>query len=1086
MDETYTSIPGPPGLPFVGNITDIDPNNSLRSFKALAEKYGEIYRLNIPGQNLIVLSTHRLVDETCDEKRFIKQPSNVLVEIRNGVHDGLFTAKLDEPNWGIAHRVLMPAFGPMSIRTMFDEMHDVCSQLVLKWARHGPNKKIMLTDDFTRLTLDTIALCSMGFRFNSFYTDQMHPFVDAMADFLTECGRRTQRVPLPSVFYRGDDRKFQHNIGVMRQTAEAVLHERTSDPSNERKDLLAAMLKGRDPKTGQQMSDGSIIDNLITFLVAGHETTSGMLSYATYQLLKHPEEYKKVQQEVDNVIGKGPITVQHMQKLPYVTAVLRETLRLNSPIAMFSVNPIDDTVLAGKYLVHKGDIIINLISNSHLDPEVFDEPYEFRPERMLDGNFEKLPKNAWKPFGNGIRACIGRPFAWQEAILAMAMIFQNFDLVLDDPDYKLEHKQTLTIKPKGLYARATLRDDLDPAKLKRRLEGTEPGATTIKSESRKGADAESFNIHNSGHESLNMNVTILYGSNSGTCESMAQSLARDAPAHGFKVSRLDCMDSATQKLPIGDSHHVVLIITASYEGQPPDNAGKFVPWVEGLNNDESPLQGMRYAVFGCGHHDWSSTFHRIPLLVNQKLLEAGGKRVAELGLADAAGDDMSTAFETWKDDTLWPALDALRVGTTGVASVPQGIPAQQLKVHVCNEVTFTPKLGEKEARVIDARTLTADGEPVKKHLEIQLPPGSTYRAGDYLAVLPSNPKPSVLRALRKFEISWNAIITLEGSSVTLPTNVAIYARTIFSDFVELGQPATRKNVLHLAEATEVEHDAKALKCLAEGNNYLAEISTKRVSVLDLLERFPSVKLDLAEFLVLLPPMRIRQYSISSSPLANPSAATITFSVLFEEARSGNGTYHGVASNYLASLQPEDPIYVSVRPCRADFHLPADAEDTPLILIAAGTGIAPFRGFIQERVLMVAKLHGQNKLAPALLYHGCREVGKDDLYTDELTKWEEMGSVTVRRAYSRASPKESANKYVQDAVWADREELRGLWKKGARIYICGSRAVSRELTKVAVQMRMEAAKKKGKLIDEAEAREWWDELRNVRHYTDVFD
>ncbi|RYP45572.1 hypothetical protein DL768_008121 [Monosporascus sp. mg162] len=1080
MDKTSTSIPGPPGLPFVGNITDLDPNFSLRSFKALAEKYGEIFRLNILGQNLIVLSTHRLIDETCDEKRFFKLPGNVLIEIRNAVHDGLFTAKLDEPNWGIAHRVLMPAFGPMSIRNMFDEMHDVCSQLVLKWARQGPSKKIMLTDDFTRLTLDIIALCSMGFRFNSFYSDQMHPFVDAMADFLIECGRRTQRVPLPSVFYREADRKFQHDIGIMRQTAEAVLHERTSDSGNERKDLLAAMLKGRDPKTGQQMSDESIIDNLITFLIAGHETTSGMLSYAVYQLMKHPEEYKKVQQEVDNVIGEGPITELTKPN------VLRETLRLNSPIGMFAVNPIDDTVLAGKYPVHKGDIIANFTSNSHLDPEVFDEPYEFRPERMLDGNFEKLPKNAWKPFGNGVRACIGRPFAWQEAILAMAMIFQNFSLVLDDPDYKLEHKQTLTIKPKNLYARATLRDDLDPIKLKHRLEGTEPGATTIKSESHEVADAKSLNTRNSGHESVNMSVAILYGSNSGTCESMAQHLALDAPAHGYEVSRLDCMDSATQKLPIGDSRHVVLITTASYEGQPPDNAGKFVPWVESLNNDESPLQGMRYAVFGCGHRDWSKTFYRIPLLVDRKLLEAGGKRVAELGLADAAGDDMFTTFEAWKDDTLWPALNALRVGTTGVASVPQGIPAQQLKVQISNELTYTLRRGEKEARVIDARTLTAEGEPVKKHLEIQLPPGSTHRAGDYFAVLPSNPKPSVLRALQKFEISGDTIITLEGSSVTLPTNVAIYARTIFSDFVELGQPATRKNVLYLAEATEVEHDARVLKCLAEGNKYSAEISTKRVSVLDLLERFPSVKLGLAEFLVLLPPIRIRQYSISSSPLANQSTATITFSVPSQEARSGNGTYYGVASNYLASLHPGDPIHVSVRPCRSVFHLPADIEDTPLILVAAGTGIAPFRGFIQERVLMAAKLQGKNKLAPALLYHGCREAGKDDLYTDELTKWEEMGAVTVRRAYSRESAKASENKYVQDAVWTDREELRGLWKKGAKIYICGSRAVSRELTRVAVQMKMEAAKKKGKSIDEAEAKSWWDALRNVRYVTDVFD
>lgn len=279
-----TPIPEPRRLPLLGNIADVDAENSVHSFKGLADKYGEIYRLHFPGARVIFCSSQVLVDEVCDEKRFTKVPNNVLVEIREGLHDGLFTARLDEPNWGIAHRVLMPAFGPMGIRDMFDEMKDIGSQLALKWARHGSHHRINAPDDFTRLTLDTIALCSMGFRFNSFYNEELHPFLHSMCEFLIECGRRSQRPPLPSFFYRNQNRDFYHHIDVLRKTAEDVLKERVSGNGEERKDLLTAMLKGRDSQTGEKMTDQSIIDNLITFLVAGHETTSGTLSYAMVSL----------------------------------------------------------------------------------------------------------------------------------------------------------------------------------------------------------------------------------------------------------------------------------------------------------------------------------------------------------------------------------------------------------------------------------------------------------------------------------------------------------------------------------------------------------------------------------------------------------------------------------------------------------------------------------------------------------------------------------------------------------------------------------------------------------------------------------
>lgn len=204
---------------------------------------------------------------------------------------------------------------------MFDEMHDISTQLSLSWARHGPHKAIDVSTDLTKLALDTIALCSMDYRFNSYYQEKMHPFVQAMGDFLAECSRRNRRPAFaPNFLYRAANDKFFSDIAIMRDTANAVVEARKQNPTD-RKDLLAAMLNGVDPQTGEKLSDANITDQLITFLIAGHETTSGMMSFAFYHLLKNPSAYRKVQEEVDEVLGRGPAKVEHVSKLQYMQAV---------------------------------------------------------------------------------------------------------------------------------------------------------------------------------------------------------------------------------------------------------------------------------------------------------------------------------------------------------------------------------------------------------------------------------------------------------------------------------------------------------------------------------------------------------------------------------------------------------------------------------------------------------------------------------------------------------------------------------------------------------------------------------------------
>ena len=114
-----TPIPSPRGLPFLGNVNDLDPENLLASQLRLADIFGPVYKLNLLSRTSITVTTQELMNEICDEKKYQKKPSGPLTQVRNGLGDGLFTAFSFEENWALAHRILMPAFGPFAIKEMF-------------------------------------------------------------------------------------------------------------------------------------------------------------------------------------------------------------------------------------------------------------------------------------------------------------------------------------------------------------------------------------------------------------------------------------------------------------------------------------------------------------------------------------------------------------------------------------------------------------------------------------------------------------------------------------------------------------------------------------------------------------------------------------------------------------------------------------------------------------------------------------------------------------------------------------------------------------------------------------------------------
>ena len=311
----------------------------------------------------------------------------------------------------------------------------------------------------------------------------------------------------------------------MNKMVDEIIAERrkNAEAAEGKKDMLGAMMTGVDRATGEQLDDVNIRYQINTFLIAGHETTSGLLSCTLYALLKHPDVLKKAYEEVDRVLGPdidARPTYQQVTQLTYITQILKEALRLWPPAPAYGIAPLKDETIGGKYKLKKNTFITVLVMALHRDPSVWGpNPDAFDPENFSREAEAKRPVNAWKPFGNGQRACIGRGFAMHEAALAIGMILQRFKLI-DIHRYQMQLKETLTIKPDGFKIKVRPRADKD--------RGAFAGRAAVAAAASNAAAPQART--RPGH---NTPLLVLYGSNLGTAEELATRVADLAEVNGF-------------------------------------------------------------------------------------------------------------------------------------------------------------------------------------------------------------------------------------------------------------------------------------------------------------------------------------------------------------------------------------------------------------------------------------------------------------------------------------------------------------------------------------------------------------------------
>ncbi|MFI1432179.1 cytochrome P450 [Streptomyces lydicus] len=975
----------------------------------LARIHGPVFKRKLGDRETLFVTSLDLVTEVADETRFAKGVSVILENVREFAGDGLFTAYNDEPNWAKAHEVLMPAFALGSMRTYHPAMLKVARRVMANWDRRvADGTPAQVAEDMTRMTLDTIGLAGFGFDFESFSRgDSAHPFVEAMVRCLQWSGKKFARDPHAD--HSAEDAAFRADADYLASVVDEVIAARTASGETGEDDLLGLMLGARAQGDGTEASGptldlANIRNQVITFLIAGHETTSGALSFALHHLLKDPLALRMVQREADVLWGDQADpdpSFEDIGRLPFTRQVLNEALRLWPTAAAFSRQAREDTLLGGRYPLKAGDLVTVLTPMLHRDPVWGDNPELFDPSRFSPEAEAARSPHAYKPFGTGERACIGRQFALHEATMLLALLAHRYRLI-DHGDYRLRIKETLTLKPEGFTLTLAARTPADRAAVRTAL-------AVLPDTAAGSGDAPAADDGLPTRVPQGTGLLLLHGSNYGTCREFAERLADEATGLGFAAD-VAPLDAYAGQLP-GD--RPLVIVAASYNGQPTDDAAAFVQWLKTAPDDAAA--GLPFAVLGVGDRNWAATYQHVPTLIDDRLDALGGHRLLPRAEADASGDLGGTVKQF---AALLRTQLLARYGDP--ASVGASAPDDEDTGYTVTEVTGGPldtlaaRHGLIPMTVTEAHDLTAQDWPrPKRFLRLALPAGVTYRTADHLAVLPANTPDAVERAARALGVDLDTVLALHPGRRpgrdTLPVDRPLTVRQLLTHHLELGDRPTVDQVAVLAAHNPCPPEQHALESLAADDPR---------TLIELIEAHPALRgaLTWPTILELLPPLRTRHYSVSSSPATDARHADLMVSLL----------PGGTGSTYLHTLRPGDTVLARVQPCREAFRIdPADG--TPVILVAAGTGLAPFRGAVADRV-------AAGRRAPARLYFGCDDPAGDFLHAEEFAAAESAGAVSVRPVFS-ARP-ENGHRFVQHRIAAEAAEVWELLQAGARVYVCG--------------------------------------------------
>ncbi len=417
--------PGPRGLEALRFLGIGTPASILGYLETTARRYGPISSFRVLGSRVVVVDDAALIAEVLQQRQHLFRRDVGAVLLRELVGDGVLST--DDPFHLERRRLLQPAFHRARISGYGDVMVTEAERVAATWS---PSEPVDIGTAMTRLTLVIVGAALFG--------ADVGESVQTVARVLAEIAGRGGRVqpflaPLaPLLFaYRRLSRRpsrlvFGRERAMLEGVVDPVIAKRRRE-GGDRGDLLSMLLAAAD-ENGAQLNDEDIRNELITFVLAGHETTSSALAWAWYELARDERVQAALHEEIDRVLGDRAATIDDVQRLPYVAAVFNESLRLYPPAAAFGRRPTAAVELGG-YRIPRGASIFVSPYVTQRNPRYFPEPLVFRPERWLEN---EPPKFAFFPFGGGSKMCIGEPFARTEGVLVLATLARRWRMRLVD------------------------------------------------------------------------------------------------------------------------------------------------------------------------------------------------------------------------------------------------------------------------------------------------------------------------------------------------------------------------------------------------------------------------------------------------------------------------------------------------------------------------------------------------------------------------------------------------------------------------------------------------------------------------------
>ena len=445
-----TEIPGPKGLPLLGSALDLR-RDSLDVFLRARRDHGDVVRLSAgpPGVRTVlhcVFSAEGVQQVLASQAANFRKDNHFYEELRQSAGNGLLTAQ--DADYLRQRRLIQPLFTKRQVDTYATAVTLEADGTVERW-RDAADGVVDVVREMDRLALRTVSRILFGADVEA-AVDVIHDNFPVISEYVTRRGfspvNPPRSWPLPSnrraeaasqAVYAVCDR-----IIAERRAAGATAKTASSSASSAAGDDLLSLLSRASSEEDGSLDAAELRDQVLVFLVAGHETTATSMAFALHLLARDPEAQKRAQVEVDRLpSGRAP-SAADLDELPYLTRVLKESMRLYPAAPVVGRRSVEAAEVDG-HLIPAGADVLVLPWVTHRHPDLWDDPERFDPDRFTPEREAARHRYAWFPFGGGPRACIGQHFSMLESVLALAALLRSYELEAMDTEVPLTAGITL-------------------------------------------------------------------------------------------------------------------------------------------------------------------------------------------------------------------------------------------------------------------------------------------------------------------------------------------------------------------------------------------------------------------------------------------------------------------------------------------------------------------------------------------------------------------------------------------------------------------------------------------------------------------